>query len=73
MGFEIDFLPVGEGQKSGDAVAVRHGNLHGSRSEQFVIKKRGRTEGGSPPKRKRRDRAGVKASPDVCPEQGTES
>jgi beta-lactamase superfamily II metal-dependent hydrolase len=37
MGFEIDFLPVGEGEKSGDAIAIRHGNLHGTRSEQFVM------------------------------------
>ena len=37
MGYEIDFLPVGQGEKSGDAIAIRHGNLHGSRSEQRVI------------------------------------
>lgn len=36
MGFEIDFLPVGDGQKSGDAIAFRLGNLKGNRSEQFV-------------------------------------
>ncbi len=36
QGFEIDFLPVGDG-KSGDAIAVRFGNLHGQRSEQKVI------------------------------------
>jgi beta-lactamase superfamily II metal-dependent hydrolase len=28
MGFEIDFLPVGEGSKAGDAIAIRH-NLNG--------------------------------------------
>lgn len=36
MGIEIDFLPVGEESKSGDAIAFRYGNLHGSRSEQTV-------------------------------------
>jgi beta-lactamase superfamily II metal-dependent hydrolase len=37
MGFEVDFLAVGDGEKSGDAIAVRYGNLHGSRSEQRVL------------------------------------
>lgn len=37
MGFEIDFLPVGDGEKSGDAIALRFGNLYGNRSEQTVI------------------------------------
>jgi len=37
MGFEIDFLPVGEGEKSGDAITLRYGNLFGSRSEQMVL------------------------------------
>ena len=37
MGFEIDFLPVGEGEKSGDAIALRYGNLSGTRSEQTVL------------------------------------
>lgn len=37
MGFEIDFLPVGEGEKSGDAIAFRCGNLTGPRNEQFVM------------------------------------
>jgi beta-lactamase superfamily II metal-dependent hydrolase len=36
MGFEIDFLPVGDGQKSGDALAFRLGNINGPRQEQFV-------------------------------------
>jgi hypothetical protein len=27
IGYEIDFLPVGEGEKSGDAIALRWGNL----------------------------------------------
>jgi glyoxylase-like metal-dependent hydrolase (beta-lactamase superfamily II) len=37
MGYEIDFLPVGEGEKSGDAIALRFGNLTGSRGEQSVV------------------------------------
>lgn len=36
MGYEIDFLAVGE-KSSGDAICVRWGNLHGDRSEQKVI------------------------------------
>lgn len=37
MGIEIDFLAVGDAAKSGDAIAVRLGNLHGDRQEQTVI------------------------------------
>ena len=37
MGYEIDFLPVGNGEKSGDAIALRFGNLRGSREEQTVV------------------------------------
>jgi beta-lactamase superfamily II metal-dependent hydrolase len=37
MGFEIDFLPVGPENKSGDAIALRFGNLYGGRTEQAVI------------------------------------
>lgn len=37
MGFEIDFLAVGEGTRSGDAIALRWGNLFGSRKEQYVM------------------------------------
>jgi len=37
MGYEIDFLPVGNGGRSGDAVLLRYGNLYGRRSEQVVI------------------------------------
>ncbi|HET9874822.1 MAG TPA: MBL fold metallo-hydrolase [Mycobacterium sp.] len=37
MGYEIDFLPVGDESKGGDAIALRYGNLHGLRSEQTVI------------------------------------
>ncbi|MCC7897533.1 MBL fold metallo-hydrolase, partial [Escherichia coli] len=36
MGYEIDFLAVGE-KKSGDAICIRWGNLHGSRDEQKVV------------------------------------
>lgn len=37
MGYEIDFLPVGDESKGGDAIALRYGNLHGQRHEQTVI------------------------------------
>lgn len=37
MGYEIDILAVGEKSNSGDAIALRYGNLHGSRDEQTVI------------------------------------
>ena len=37
MGYEIDFLPVGNGESSGDAIAVRYGNLGGQRADQTVI------------------------------------
>jgi hypothetical protein len=37
MGYEIDFLPVGEGEDSGDAIALRFGSLFGPRSEQTVV------------------------------------
>ena len=37
FGYEIDFLPVGDGEKSGDAIAGRFGNLYGNRDEQFVF------------------------------------
>lgn len=37
MGYEIDFLGVGEESKSGDAIALRYGNLHGSREEQTIV------------------------------------
>ncbi len=37
MAFEVDFLPVGAGEKSGDAIAVRWGNLAGPRAEQKVM------------------------------------
>lgn len=37
MGHEIDFLAVGEGERSGDAIFFRYGNLYGDRSEQQVV------------------------------------
>ena len=37
MGYEIDVLPVGSGECSGDAIALRFGNLFGKRSEQAVV------------------------------------
>jgi beta-lactamase superfamily II metal-dependent hydrolase len=35
--FELDILAVGDGNKSGDAIAMRYGNLSGQRSEQTVV------------------------------------
>ena len=37
MGYEIDFIGVGKESKSGDAIALRWGNLNGSRYEQTVV------------------------------------
>jgi len=37
MGFEIDFLPVGEESQSGDAIALRYGDLTPGRENQRVI------------------------------------
>ena len=37
MGFEIDYLPVGDGKKGGDAIILRYGNLHGERDEQNIV------------------------------------
>jgi beta-lactamase superfamily II metal-dependent hydrolase len=38
MGYELDFLAVGEKSQSGDAIALRYGNLiNGTRDEQKVI------------------------------------
>jgi beta-lactamase superfamily II metal-dependent hydrolase len=34
---EVDFLPVGDGHKGGDAIAVRFGDLTGRRDAQFVM------------------------------------
>ncbi|MBW2045507.1 MAG: MBL fold metallo-hydrolase [Deltaproteobacteria bacterium] len=37
MGFEIDFLPVGDGERGGDAICLRYGNINGQRNEYVVI------------------------------------
>ena len=37
MGFEVDFLKVGEESSSGDAIPLRYGDLHGDRSSQYVV------------------------------------
>jgi beta-lactamase superfamily II metal-dependent hydrolase len=37
MGYEIDFLPVGDGSKSGDAIALRYGNLHSDDPNQQMV------------------------------------
>lgn len=37
MGYEIDFLPVGKESRSGDAILLRYGNLHGGRDGQTVV------------------------------------
>ncbi len=37
MGYEIDFLAVGDNGRSGDAIALRYGNLHGDRDAQRVV------------------------------------
>jgi beta-lactamase superfamily II metal-dependent hydrolase len=36
-GFEIDFLPVGTGERAGDAIVLRYGDLFGSRQAQRVV------------------------------------
>jgi beta-lactamase superfamily II metal-dependent hydrolase len=37
MAYEIDYIPVGDGEKGGDAIALRFGNLSGQRNEQKII------------------------------------
>lgn len=37
MPYQIDYIPVGDGERSGDAIALRFGNLSGPRSEQNVV------------------------------------
>lgn len=37
IGYEVDFLPVGEGEKSGDAIALRFGNLLADPPQQTVF------------------------------------
>lgn len=35
--YEVDFFPVGDGERSGDAIIVRFGDLGGSRSDQRIV------------------------------------
>lgn len=37
MGYEVDFIGVGQESQSGDAIVARFGNLYGSRDEQTII------------------------------------
>ena len=37
MGYEVDVLGVGKESKSGDAIALRWGDLHGDRNQQKVV------------------------------------
>ena len=37
MGCEVDFHPVGNGERSGDAICLRIGNISGSREQQLVM------------------------------------
>lgn len=37
MGYEVDFLAVGDGERSGDAIAFRYGDLSGRRENQRVV------------------------------------
>ena len=37
MGYEVDIIGVGKESKSGDAIALRWGNLHGDRNEQKIV------------------------------------
>ena len=37
MGYEVDIIGVGQESKSGDAIAIRWGNLYGPKSEQKVV------------------------------------
>ena len=37
FGYEVDFLAVGEGERSGDAIALRWGDLTGPRERQYVM------------------------------------
>ncbi len=37
MAYEVDYIPVGDGEKGGDAIVLRFGNLSGPREQQTVI------------------------------------
>ena len=47
MAFEIDFMPVGEGERSGDAIALRFGNLQNPREQTVVVIDGGTKESGA--------------------------
>jgi len=44
VGYEIDFLAVGSGEKSGDAIALRFGDLLGPRTSRRVVAVDGRLQ-----------------------------
>jgi beta-lactamase superfamily II metal-dependent hydrolase len=46
MAYEIDFMPVGDGSKSGDAIAMRFGNLASVNEQSVVILDGGTKESG---------------------------
>lgn len=46
MAHEIDFLPVGDGSKSGDAIALRYGNLDNADEQTVVVIDGGYTDDG---------------------------
>lgn len=37
MAYEIDYFQVGDGERGGDAIALRFGNLTGPRNEQSIV------------------------------------
>lgn len=37
MAYEIEYIPVGDGEKGGDAIALRFGNLTGPRNKQSIV------------------------------------
>ncbi len=37
IGYEVDFLPVGNGEKCGDAIAIRFGDLLADPPQQTVV------------------------------------
>lgn len=37
LGFEFDYLPVGNGSSSGDAIIIKFGNLHSGRREDYKV------------------------------------
>jgi beta-lactamase superfamily II metal-dependent hydrolase len=47
MAYEIDFLPVGDGERSGDAIAMRFGNLTNPKEQTVVVIDGGTKESGA--------------------------